>query len=76
MSKAHRGRPLKSETPLSGRGSCPICERTGIKVLYEQDINGNNIVSCKQCKSSIAHGKYKDKLAKLAPAVTEETPQE
>jgi len=39
MSKAHRGKGLR-ELPKSGRGTCPVCGRTGVKVIYEQEIEG------------------------------------
>ena len=36
MSKSHRGRGIR-EVPNRGRGTCPVCKRTGIKAMYEQD---------------------------------------
>lgn len=59
MSKAHRGKGLM-ETPQRGRGKCPVCERTGIKVVYEQEINEKKLTICKQCRAAIKHGKRKD----------------
>lgn len=64
MSKAHRGKGL-GETPNRGRGTCPLCKRTGIKVLYENEINGKNIKVCKQCKSAVSHGKKQEEQAAL-----------
>jgi hypothetical protein len=65
MSKAHRGSGIR-ELVKSGRGACPVCGRTGIKVLYEHEVNEKKISICKQCRSAIAHGKMKEELAKLA----------
>lgn len=53
MSKAHRGKGLK-EVPAGGRGTCPICGRTGVKVIYEQEIDGKKVKICKICKAHLA----------------------
>lgn len=52
MSKNHRGKGIK-ELVKSGRGTCPICKRTGIKLLYEKDIEGKKINVCKICKVTL-----------------------
>jgi len=65
MSKAHRGRPLKMETPGSGRGTCPVCKRSGIKLLYENEVDEKKLVVCKQCHTAVRAGKYKDVIAAL-----------
>ena len=39
MSKAHRGKGIKS-IPNHGRGTCPVTGQTGVKLLYEQEIDG------------------------------------
>ncbi len=64
MSKAHRGRGIR-QTPNQGRGDCPICKRTGIKVLYEQEVSGKKIQICKQCRAALKHNKKQDVLASL-----------
>lgn len=64
MSKAHRGRGLL-ETPNKGRGDCPLCKRSGIKVLYEQEFDEKKVIICKQCKSAVAKGKMKEAIAAL-----------
>jgi len=48
MSKNHRGKGLKG-IPALGRGTCPICKRTGIKVIYETKINDQPQKTCKEC---------------------------
>ena len=64
MSKAHRGSGIR-ELVKSGRSTCPLCKRTGIKTVYEQDFDGKNVSICKQCKSAIAKGKMKEAIAAL-----------
>jgi len=56
MSKAHRGKGLV-ETAAHGRGICPVCNRTGVKVVYEQEIEGKKQKICKNCKATIANKK-------------------
>ena len=64
MSKAHRGSGIV-EIANHGRGECPVCKRTGVKVLYEQEINGTKYSICKPCKAAIAHGKKQEATATL-----------
>jgi hypothetical protein len=56
MSKAHRGKGLR-EVPFGGRSTCPVCKREGVKVLYEQEIEGQKTKICKICKATIANKK-------------------
>ena len=65
MSKARRGTPLKKEKPQSGRGVCPLCKRSGIKLLYEFEANEVKHNICKQCHSALAKGKMKEAVAAL-----------
>ncbi len=60
MSKAHRGQPLKQEIPGSGRGICPICKRSGIKLLYEHEVEEEKITICKQCHAAEKAGNLKN----------------
>lgn len=64
MSKAHRGSGIR-ELQNSGRGQCPVCKRTGIKVLYELEINEKKFSVCKQCKAAIAKGKRQEEVAAI-----------
>ena len=64
MSKNHRGTELKLTT--GWRGTCPVCKRTGIKVLYEQQIDEKKVSVCKQCKAALAHGRAQAKNAVTA----------
>jgi ribosomal protein L37AE/L43A len=56
MSKAHRGKGLRDQVSR-GRGTCPVCKRESVKVLYELEADGVKIKVCKTCKAAIAHGK-------------------
>jgi len=64
MSKAHRGSGIR-ELVKSGRGTCPVCRRTAIKLMYEHEINEKKIMVCKQCNATIKHGKADEALAAL-----------
>ena len=64
MSKAHRGKGVR-ELVNSGRKSCPLCKRTGIKVLYEKEVAEKKMVVCKQCSAALAKGKMKEAVAAL-----------
>ncbi|MCF7944058.1 MAG: hypothetical protein K9L75_00805 [Spirochaetia bacterium] len=61
MAKSHRGSGIREELN-HGRGTCPICKRTGIKLFYEHEVNDKKIMVCKQCHSAIKKGKFKDEL--------------
>ena len=54
MSKAHRGKGIR-ELAAHGRGTCPVCGASGIKILYEA--GEQKVKVCKPCKAAIKHGK-------------------
>jgi hypothetical protein len=56
MSKAHRGKGLRDQVSR-GRGTCPVCKRENVKVLYELEAGGAKVKVCKTCKAAVAHGK-------------------
>ncbi|MBL8966563.1 MAG: hypothetical protein JNG85_06085 [Spirochaetaceae bacterium] len=56
MSKAHRGKGIR-ELFARGRGTCPVCKREGVKVVYEQEIEGKKLKICKTCKATLANKK-------------------
>ncbi len=56
MSKAHRGFGIRDQKN-NGRGACPICNRTGIKVLYEATVDGQATKVCKQCNAKLKNSK-------------------
>lgn len=64
MSKAHRGFGVR-ELVSNGRGDCPLCKRTGIKVVYEKEINEKKFMICKQCRAALAKGKMQEAVAAL-----------
>jgi hypothetical protein len=50
MAKTHRGKGLRNQ-PAHGKGTCPICKTTSIKVLYERSApDGATIKVCKRCR--------------------------
>jgi len=75
MAKPHRGSSLR-ELFKHGRGECPICKRKNIKILYEQEVDGNKFKICKTCKAAVKNGtKSLPAAAPKAPA-SEEAPKE
>ncbi len=52
MSKAHRGTGIRSEVN-HGRGVCPVCKRTEVKILYEVTIDGQKTKVCKSCNAHL-----------------------
>ena len=62
MSKNHRGSGIRS-LPAHGRGTCAICGKTNIKVLYEKEVNGQTVNVCKYCNANL-----KNKAKAAAPA--------
>ncbi|WP_020618271.1 hypothetical protein [Paenibacillus daejeonensis] len=52
MAKTKRGRVLWS-LPSRGRGTCPICNSTRIKLLYSRANAGGTIIKvCKRCSKA------------------------
>ncbi len=50
MAKTHRGKALW-KLPARGRGVCPICKATRVKVLYERTApDGTFVRVCKRCR--------------------------
>ena len=56
MAKPHRGKTIR-ELPSRGRGECPVCKRSNVKILYEQEAGDKKVKVCKVCKAAIKHGK-------------------
>lgn len=68
MSKAHRGTGVRKE-PNHGRGTCGICGKEQIKVLYDHEADGKKVKICKFCKANLKNKARKAaRLAKSAPA--------
>jgi hypothetical protein len=57
MGKAHRGKPVRSEHPNAGRGTCPITKKTGVKLLYEHEIDGKKVMISKGAKAHLTNVK-------------------
>ncbi|MDR2185266.1 MAG: hypothetical protein LBO80_06320 [Treponema sp.] len=56
MSKAHRGKGIR-ELFARGRGECPVCKRTNVKIIYEQEAGEGKIKICKTCRAALKHGR-------------------
>ena len=56
MSKNHRGRGLKTMASR-GRGTCPVTGQTGVKLLYETEIDGKKVMVSKMGKATLANRK-------------------
>jgi ferredoxin len=56
MSKAHRGKGIR-ELAFHGRGLCPVCKRSNVKILYEQEAGETKVKICKTCRAAVKHGK-------------------
>jgi hypothetical protein len=56
MSKAHRGKGIRDQV-ARGRGECPVCKRTNVKILYEHDLGETKVKICKVCRAAVKHGK-------------------
>ena len=51
MAKTHRGKGLLN-LPARGRGTCPVCKRTRIKLLYNKVLSDGGIIKvCKICRN-------------------------
>lgn len=64
MAKAHRGAGIL-DLIKKGRGTCPVCKRSGIKLLFEKEANGKKVKICKQCEAGLKHGKLQEALKAL-----------
>jgi len=53
MPKTHRGKEIK-KLPNQGRGECPVCHHTGVKLLYEVKVGDKTHKVCKNCKKIAA----------------------
>ncbi len=49
----------------NGRGTCPVCKRTGVKVLYSREISDKTVKVCKRCSAALGRGKLRDVVADL-----------
>ena len=52
MGKAKRGRNIKAD---GWRGTCPLCARTGVKLLWEKpaEEGGKAVKICKRCSVAL-----------------------
>ena len=73
MSKNHRGSGIRS-LPAHGRGTCAICGKEDIKVLWEKEINGQSVNVCKFCNAKLKNEARVE--ARKAKPAAEEAPAE
>ncbi len=70
MAKTHRGSGIRHLYVApngtvheglynNGRGTCPACKRTGVKVLpdYSVEVGEDSVTVCKRCYTAIGRGK-------------------
>lgn len=69
MSKNHRGAGIRS-LEGHGRGVCPVCHRTGVKVLYEVDVDGKKVKVCKVC-NAVMKNKARKEAHTASPVVSD-----
>ena len=50
MGKSHRGKGI-IQRYHHGRGTCPVCGRSGVKLLYPRKVNGADVEVCKRCRT-------------------------
>ena len=49
--KSNRGKRL-NKLPSKGRGVCPVCGRTGIKLLFDYRTEDDKVLDvCKNCRT-------------------------
>jgi hypothetical protein len=71
MSKNHRGKGIR-ELYKRGRGTCPVCKRTGVKIIHEREKDKQKIFVCKVCNvvMSRREKQLKKKLETMAETET------
>jgi hypothetical protein len=65
MAKPNRGKNLYDQ-PSRGRGECPVCKRSSVKILYEHDTGEKKEKICKTCKATIKNRKKSVSVASQA----------
>ena len=76
MAKTHRGKGIKhlyvdpkgNTHPgvyNNGRGTCPVCGRTGVKLLYSREVGEDTVNVCKRCNTAIGRGKLHRLVASI-----------
>ena len=72
MSKSHRGRPVRAEYAMANRGTCPITKRSGVKLLYEHELDGKKVMVSKAGKASLMNIKRREEKAAKSKSASEE----
>ena len=63
MSKSNRGRNLKDERKNGARGTCPITGKTGVKLVYEHEIDGKKVMISKAAKATLTNQRQREARA-------------
>ena len=72
MSKNHRGKGILDKYKR-GRGVCPVCKRTGIKIIHERERDKQKIFVCKIC--NVVLSKQEAQLKKAESLKLTEAPK-
>jgi hypothetical protein len=72
MSKNHRGKGILDKYK-HGRGTCPICNRTGVKIVYEREIESKKVNICKVCNVKLGKNEGKKEKKQVADAAATAT---
>lgn len=75
MAKANRGKNLKNERANGGRGTCPITGKSGVKLVYEHEMDGKKVLISKAAKAMLSNEKRRkarEERKKEAPAASSE----
>ena len=62
MSKNHRGREIK-KMKNAARGTCPVTGQTGVKLLYEVELDGQKAMVSKIGRATLANRKKAEEAA-------------
>ena len=73
MAKPHRGKSIITLVN-HGRETCPVCQRTAVKVLYEVTIKEKTVKVCKICRAALANRTVK-KVADVPVAAPAPAPE-
>ncbi|MFP4067836.1 MAG: hypothetical protein ACLFS5_10105 [Spirochaetaceae bacterium] len=60
MGKSNRGRNLKDERTNGARGRCPITGKTGVKLVYEYEMDGKKVMISKTAKATLENAKRRE----------------
>ena len=74
MSKAHRGKSILDK-PSRARGACPVSKQTGVKLLYQVELEGKQVMVSKVGKAMLANAKKSSTAAAPKEAAPAQAPE-